>query len=91
VLVIAFHIIEIVLLLAISIQTLKQNRNLMKIRIEDTTLEALVTLAESAVAADAHDKADLAALQATVANETDLPDALKTRIDALVTPPAPAP
>jgi hypothetical protein len=85
-----FHILEIILLLVILSQTMKLNLNQMKIRVEDTTLDALLTLAEAAVANDAHDKADLEALRATVANETDLPDAQKARIDALLVPP-PAP
>jgi hypothetical protein len=82
-------LISLVIFLGLSAQITKLRKQLfMKIRIEDTTLNSLVSLAESAVAADAHDKADLVALQATVANEQDLPADLKTRIDALIPPPA---
>jgi hypothetical protein len=88
-----FHSAELLLLCWILIQTTKIGTKLMKIRIESDTLTALIALAQSAVDADAHDKADLAALQATVANETDLPPEQKAQIDALLnpTPPAPAP
>ena len=57
----------------------------MKVRVEEDTLNALVSLAESAIAEDAHDKADLKALQDSVADETDLKGDLKNRINALVT------
>lgn len=65
--------------------------NQMKIRIEDTTLNALLTLAEAAIAADAHDKADLEALRASVANEEDMPADVQARIDALTNPVPPVP
>ncbi len=62
---------------------------LMKIRIEEATLEALVTMAESAVAADVHDKADAESLRSIVAGESDMSDGMKARITALV-PASPA-
>ncbi len=77
----------VVALLFLVLHQLNHIQNkLMKIRIEETTITALVTLAEVAVSANAHSQADLTALQATVANEEDLPADLKARIDALTAP-----
>lgn len=82
-----FNVIITILLLWI-IRQINQIKGgeLEMLRVKEETFDALLTLAEAAVAADAHDKADLQALQATVADEKELDAGRQARIDALVQP-----